>query len=283
MAADQAQLEWERRLARPAAGAAFAALVLQIGAQVAQASAYADKGDGDRGALRAINDNSGAVIASGALQAVSLFFIGAVLFYLFRATAARRPVPGAIRGVIVLAPLLMAVGAIWAQVDIVDVARDFVDRAPEGAKAAEERADDVLKDRSPVPLVVGFAGSIALAFAYVFVSLNAMRAGLLSRFMGILGVIIGALLVLPILPGGNAIVQLFWLGAAGVLFLGRWPGAGRGPAWETGEAEPWPVPEGRRGMFGPGPQADDDVEPEPPPEPEQVDRPASRKRRRKKR
>ena len=42
--------------------------------------------------------------------------------------------------------------------------------------------------------------------------------------------------MLPILSG-PLIVQLFWLVAIGVLFLGRWPG-GRGPAWETGEADP---------------------------------------------
>ena len=35
------------------------------------------------------------------------------------------------------------------------------------------------------------------------------------------------------------IIQAFWLGALGLLFLGNWPG-GRGPAWETGEADPWP-------------------------------------------
>ena len=43
-----------------------------------------------------------------------------------------------------------------------------------------------------------FGGTIALvAFAYVIIALNAMRAGLLSRFMGVLGIIVGALIVLP--------------------------------------------------------------------------------------
>jgi hypothetical protein len=65
-----------------------------------------------------------------------------------------------------------------------------------------------------------------------------MRVGLLSRFMGIIGAIVGGLYVLPILSG-PLIVQLFWLVAIGFLFLGRWPG-GRGPAWEGVEAVPWP-------------------------------------------
>ena len=75
--------------------------------------------------------------------------------------------------------------------------------------------------------------------------LRARRVGLLSPFMGVLGAIAGALIVFP-LAGISTIVQAFWLGALGALFLGRWPG-GRGPAWETGEAEPWPTAAQRRG------------------------------------
>ena len=79
-----------------------------------------------------------------------------------------------------------------------------------------------------------------MALSYVLVSMNAMRAGLLSRFMGILGVIVGALLVLPLLPGGGNFLQLFWVVALGFLFLGRWPN-GRGPAWDVVEPVPWPT------------------------------------------
>jgi hypothetical protein len=66
-----------------------------------------------------------------------------------------------------------------------------------------------------------------------------MRSGLLSRFMGVLGIIVGVLLVLPLVPGGQVFIQAFWVFALGLLFVGRWPG-GRGPAWETVEAIPWP-------------------------------------------
>src|SRR5256885_298642 len=68
-----------------------------------------------------------------------------------------------------------------------------------------------------------------------FVSLNAMLAGLLSRFMGVLGIILGVLFVLPLIA--SPVIQLFWLLALGVLFIDKWPG-GRGPAWEAGEAVP---------------------------------------------
>ena len=68
------------------------------------------------------------------------------------------------------------------------------------------------------------------------ISLNAMRAGLVSRLVGTLGIIVGVLYVIPI---GIQILQLFWLGGLGLLFLNRWPG-GRGPAWQTGEEIAWP-------------------------------------------
>ena len=65
-----------------------------------------------------------------------------------------------------------------------------------------------------------------------------MRAGLLTRMLGYIGIASGAMMVLFPLP----IVQIFWLGAFGFVLLGRWPG-GELPAWKTGEAVPWPTPE----------------------------------------
>ena len=56
--------------------------------------------------------------------------------------------------------------------------------------------------------------------------------------MGVLGVICGALIVLPILSP-LPIVQTFWLGAMAVLLAKRWPN-GVPAAWTTGEAVPWP-------------------------------------------
>jgi hypothetical protein len=116
----------------------------------------------------------------------------------------------------------------------------------------------------------------------VLISINAMRVGLLTRFMGILGVIVGVLFVIPIgsqLP----IVQCFWLISVGLLFLARWPG-GVPPAWDTGRAEPWPsqqeLREARQGAGpAPAPGTDDDA----PEAPAGVPHPSSKKRKRKRR
>jgi hypothetical protein len=109
--------------------------------------------------------------------------------------------------------------------------------------------------------------------------------------MAILGVIAGALMVLRLMPLVPEIIQAFWLGAMGALFLGLWPG-GRGPAWETGQPDPWPSAAQRRGLVPAGaaseegggggpstPSASADT-PDPEPAPQ---RPSSRKRRRKRR
>jgi hypothetical protein len=115
--------------------------------------------------------------------------------------------------------------------------------------------DQAKKKLSGSALFTGLsvASTFAIAVAFVLICLNAMRAGLLSRFMGSLGMIIGALYVFQfIIPPG--IVQLFWLPALGLMFLNRWP-QGRGPAWDAGEAVPWPSAQQRRGPISDGADA----------------------------
>ena len=115
-------------------------------------------------------------------------------------------------------------------------------------EAGDTCADDLLQDDvNPIAVGLSLAGSVATAFMFVMLPLRARRAGLMSQFMAILGVIAGALMVLRLMPLVPEIVQAFWLGAIGALFLGNWPG-GRGPAWETGEPDPWPSAAQRRGL-----------------------------------
>jgi hypothetical protein len=311
---DAAQLSWEKRFAPWAAGAALGAVVFQVAGFVSGLSA--NKGAPGRGdplpiqrTLENFHDHSGALLTSQLLQSVGNFFAAGVLFYLFRATRHRRKeLPQIVQWLLAIAPVLLIVAAVLYWSGTKDAADKFAMPATVAHVNAKKPTKDQRKDavefckkrsepncvqrratleakakklsddnRSPLTAAAGFGGTLAFAFAYVIIALNAMRAGLLSRFMGILGIIVGALMVLPLLP--SPVVMIFWLGALGLLFLGRWAG-GRGPAWESGQAEPWPVPEGRGGLFAPRPQPE--PEPEPQPEPEQVKRPASRKRRRKK-
>jgi len=76
-----------------------------------------------------------------------------------------------------------------------------------------------------------------VAVAFVLVSLAAMNQGLLTRFMGYLGMFAGALVLFQITQ--VPVVQTFWLLAIAYLISGRWP-TGVPPAWRSGRSEPWP-------------------------------------------
>ncbi len=80
---------------------------------------------------------------------------------------------------------------------------------------------------------------LGMVVMMIYVPLQAQRVGLLSRFFGSLGMALGAsmILILPVALLG----VLVWTGYLGLLFVGRVPGT-RPPAWEAGEAIPWPRP-----------------------------------------
>jgi hypothetical protein len=83
-----------------------------------------------------------------------------------------------------------------------------------------------------------FPALLGMIIVMVYTPLQALRAGLLTRFFATLGMALGASLIL--LPQAPVLIGL-WFGYLGLLFLGRVPG-GRPPAWEAGEAIPWPRP-----------------------------------------
>jgi hypothetical protein len=268
-----------------------------------------------RQTLLNFDDHAGVLLGSGIANALGVLLASGALYYLFRATRhRRRELPQFVQWLVVIAPVLLAVAVVANWVGLKDASDRYSDpgevssvratptddqrsdirefcrtelprasRTP--ARLAECRTTRLRQEavakklvddsRAVVSTAAGFAGTLAIAFSYVIIALNAMRAGLLSRFMGVRGIGVGALIVLPLLPQGLPIVQMFWLGALGALFLGRWSG-GRGPAWETGTAEPWPAAQ-RRGQVEPPP------EPPPVEEEKQVARRSSRKRKRKRR
>jgi len=211
------------------------------------------------------------------LGSLAIFF---AIAYLFRATRARRP------GMPQIALILAAVGSVGFGIGraVAEIARylgahSFVDAVDKTNSAASDAL-------SPTATLVGQliweTSALALGFGIAIISLNAMRVGLLTRFMGVLGIICGALIVLPILSP-LPIVQTFWLGAMAVLLMGRWP-SGVPPAWVTGEAQPWPSQQDARDARRRG------ATPEPEPDPESVERsgnggahPSSRKKKRKRR
>lgn len=154
----------------------------------------------------------------------------------------------------------------------------------------EERAEDIAEDQGLLKAgnAVGSAGILALVFGMVYTGLWAMRTGLLTRFWGSLGMALGASVLLLGPIGFIGIVM--WFAALGLQLGGWWPGA-RPPAWERGEAVPWPRPGDPPDGPGSSPGPDGTVEGEgreisgdaaelPPPEPSGEPQPEPRKRKR---
>jgi hypothetical protein len=294
---DQDQLRWEARFAVPAAIAAFAGGFLLLAGTFVLQSMIEDREPVEAlpDFLLSINDAPGTLLFSSALQAVSSLCLVAVFFYLFRATVHRGgQIPSWFVYMILIGPIFFAASKIVGAIDQIDVAERFAEQTSSieecpaiRGDAGDKCADALLQDSvNPIGVALSLAGSVATAFLFVMLPLRARRAGLLSQFMAILGVIAGAFLVLRLMPLVPEVLQAFWLGAIGALFLGRWPG-GRGPAWETGQPDPWPSAAERRGLVPAGGGEEEPAEPSRGAsngggaEPEEAPaRPKSRKRRR---
>jgi hypothetical protein len=230
------------QLAREDAGrsraiaSAIAGAVLPLAAAVIGGAVTVDSPRNDIGALIFLSEHAPAVIISGVVAGLGTLLTLFVFQYLYDAAAFRRPeTPRIARIMGTFGPVLYFVGHVLLQVVFAIKANGFVDSGP----LTKAHADDVTQSGIVVvakALAVG--GGMALGFAYVIISINAMRAGLLTRFMGYMGVIAGLLFVLPI--GSGTIIQTFWLGALAYLLAGRWP-SGVPKAWSDGQAHPWPT------------------------------------------
>jgi hypothetical protein len=113
-------------------------------------------------------------------------------------------------------------------------------RTPEQAasKARDDLASDLLDNSTllQVGSLMRFVGLFSLVFALIYIPLWCMRTGLLTRFWAMLGLALGvSLLLVPIGIFG----LVLWFAAVGAM-LARWWPTPLPPAWDAGEAIPWP-------------------------------------------
>jgi hypothetical protein len=280
-------LRWEARQGPRAAAAAVVSAVFVIGSGIATAAVFnsaptsglaesleragraGGTGIGSLPSLRTpyfefYDDRAGTALLTALARGIGFVAVAFMLVYL--GLAVRNRSAGFRRMWIYVAlagGLLGAIATIMFTIGTSAEISNFLDGPRTVDRAGDIGDSSVLVTAQligiPGTQAIGLA-SLALGLGWVVICLNAMRIGLLTRFMGVLGIICGALIVLPILSP-LPIVQTFWLGAMALLLAGRWPG-GLPPAWVTGEAQPWPsqqeAREARRR----------NSEPEPAPEPE---------------
>jgi hypothetical protein len=290
------QLAWEQRQRLPAAIAAIVAAVLTLGGELWSQSIFRDVPHA--GFLESLEnafasgpiaqapsvrtaffefyeDHASTILVSSVARGIGLIALGWAITFVAAATRARRPeLARPVVYIALVGAVLSAISTVLGSVGSSMAVSDFLDGPRTVDAAADVGSDSLLVTAQ----FIGLAAQLALATGLVLVSLNAMRVGLLTRFLGILGVITGALVIIPL--GPVPVVQAFWLFALGLVILGRTPG-GIPPAWRTGKAEPWPSQREIAQQRRPQP------EPEPEPESEPVAtgpaHPTSRKRRRKRR
>jgi hypothetical protein len=240
MTMSKADLAEERRRGRIAGAATIVAGLLIGAGMIWDGFANRDRPDGkndDAERLRFFDDHSTELIAANGLRSVGFLLLAFAIVHLQRATRARNPELASVTLVIGLfGAVALGVGFVGHAAALAAEASDFAAKQFATPAAADKAAEDAATQG--LPLLTGifaFAGTIAISFWFVIASLNAMRVGLLTRFMGVLGIIVGPGFIFGFAPP----VMVFWLVAVGVLFLGRWP-RGLPPAWEAGEAVPWP-------------------------------------------
>jgi Domain of unknown function (DUF4386) len=230
------QIEHERRRGRLVGAAAIAAALSFAAGALWYLDIAGDAPDNNSPALlRFFDRHSGELIAASLLQAIGMLLVAVCALYLYRAIRDRRPEESQVVQVMAIyGPVAFALSTVGRAIALSVLSADFTGREFQSIGAA----DDVFE--SPVLIassIVGFSGVIALGFWFVKACLDAMRVGLLGRFMGWTGVLIGPALVF--FGFGDRLMPV-WLFVLGLMLLGLWP-RGLPPAWREGRAIPWAI------------------------------------------
>jgi hypothetical protein len=230
------RLAYEARVRnRQAALAAAAGILLIVGVAIQLGGAHVSVNEKTLGLITEHKRFTRDLVGSIA-TAFSLLAVAATLHFLWGAARAREPnvKPWFVGWIAVAGGVLEGISVIVYVVAFGSAASDFVSH---GSQTYPEASTLLSRPSLLIAQIGNYLGLFLLAMALVLVSLNAMRVGLLTRFLGYLGIIGGVLTIIPLVP--IPIVEAYWLLALAYLLSGRWP-SGVPPAWSSGRAEPWP-------------------------------------------
>ena len=232
----QETLQYEARTRTRQAVVAGLAGILLVGAAVLQLSGPQSKISELTIGLITEHKRFPVDVIGAVINGLGLCAVAWTLSYLFSITRARNPdLRTWIRGIAIAGGVLAAITGVVYAILVAIKAHQFVTTGDQTYMEANHLTSATGFVAVPV---IGQLGALLLAIGFVMTSLNAMRVGLLSRFMGYLGIFVGVLVLFPI-GSPVPIVQGFWLLALAYLLTGRWP-SGVPPAWSSGRAERWP-------------------------------------------
>lgn len=234
MNADQ-QLVYEARVRNRQAIVAVLAGILLVAASALQLTGPHTKVDELTTDLIVANKRFPLDLIASVINGIGSLAVAWTLNYLYRCSRARNDeVKPFVRIIAVAGGVLAAITGIAYAVIVAVKVHDFVTT---GAQTYEEANRLTNSSGLLVLQLLGQAAALLLAVGFVLVSLNAMRQGLLTRFMGYLGIFAGVLVLFQVTQ--IPVVQGYWLAALAYLISGRWP-TGLPPAWLSGRSEPWP-------------------------------------------
>ena len=170
------------------------------------------------------------------ISAIGFLSLAGTLGYLWGSTRARDPTakPRFV-GIIAVAGCLLSAVSVVVYITVYGIqAHHFVTH---GSQTYPEANALLTTTSLVIPQLTNDLGLLLTAVGLVLVSMSAMRVGLLTRFLGYLGIIAGILTIIPVVP--IPIIEAYWLLALAYLISGRWP-SGVPPAWSTGQIERWP-------------------------------------------
>jgi len=189
--------------------------------------------------LIAVHQRATLDLVGAILDLLGLAAVGTLIWWLHTVAQARRPeLKPAVRWAAVIGAALSAVMALAYTIVLADKANTFVTTGNQSYPEANHLTTGGLVVALPLLLELG---TLLLTIGVIWTSLSAMRVGLLPKVVGYAGVLAGAFFLFPI-GALVPVVQGFWLAAVAVILARRWP-QGDPPAWEAGEAVPWPTPQ----------------------------------------
>jgi hypothetical protein len=182
--------------------------------------------------------HQGPLIASFLISNIGALGMLVPLRYLASAEMARSPAPSRIASQLALfGPILLAVFLPAFEISLIIGAHSYLSHSARDAAAITAATAGGLRVAFQLILTVG---TLALAAAFIMISLRAMRVGLLTRLMGIVGIIAGVLFLIPLTP--LPVIQSLWLVFFAAMLL-QFGGRPLPEAWTVVEARPWPVRE----------------------------------------
>jgi hypothetical protein len=191
------------------------------------------------GEVKFISRHALPLIAGSTLAAVSIGVLTLILLLLFEATLFRRPNlwPHA-RTLVMVGGISVALASIAHEVVYAIETHSFAVGSDHSTHAVEQALTKGVGNQ--IVAYLSLLAGLALVVGLIIVLLNALRVGLLPRWMSFLGMFSGLLILLPNVGATLQLIPAFWMVMMGLLCGARWPG-GDPPAWASGEARPWPT------------------------------------------